>query len=96
LSLVRWQGNYRGVDATWLRWATFDGELFPTSQEMVGIAQQKVAEVKQIAEQEKQRAEQAELQLRQVAINLLQNKMPVEQVVQLTNLDILEVEKLIN
>ena len=28
--------------------------------------------------------------------NLLQNKMPVEQVVQLTNLDILEVEKLIN
>jgi hypothetical protein len=63
---------------------------------MVGIAQQKVAEVKQIAEQEKQRAEQAELQLRQVAINLLQNKMPVEQVVQLTNLDILEVEKLIN
>ena len=63
---------------------------------MVGIAQQKVAEVKQIAEQEKQRAEQAELQLRQVAINLLQNKMPVEQVVQLTNLDILVVEKFIN
>jgi Uma2 family endonuclease len=92
-------GTYQQIalnDATWLRWATFDGELFPTSQEMVGIAQQKVAEVKQIAEQEKQRAEQAELQLRQVAINLLQNKMPVEQVVQLTNLDILEVEKLIN
>jgi len=82
LSLVRWQGNYRGVDATWLRWATLDGELFPTSQEMVGITQQ--------------RAEKAELQLRQVAINLLHNKMPVEQVAQLTNLDILEVEKLIN
>jgi len=82
LSLVRWKGNYRGVDATWLRWATFDGELFPTSQEMVGIAQE--------------RAEKAELQLRQVAINLLQNKMPIEQVAQLTNLDILEVEKLIN
>ncbi|MFO0096990.1 MAG: Uma2 family endonuclease [Aphanizomenon sp.] len=96
LSLVRWEGNYRGVDATWLRWATFDGELFPTSQEMVGIAQQKVAEVKQIAEQEKQRAEQAELQLRQVAINLLQNGMSIEQVAQLTNLDILEVEKLLN
>jgi Uma2 family endonuclease len=82
LALVRWEGNYRGVDATWLRWATLDGELFPTSQEMVGIAQQ--------------RAEQAELQLRQVAINLLQNGMSVEQVAQLTNLDILEVEKLIN
>ena len=103
LALVRWEGNYRGVDATWLRWATLDGDLFPTSQEMVGIAQQRADEIEQIAEQEKQRAEQekqraeqAELQLRQVAINLLQNKMPVEQVVQLTNLDILEVEKLIN
>jgi len=103
LALVRWQGNYRGVDATWLRWATLDGELFPTSQEMVGIAQQRADEVEQIAEQEKQRAEQekqraeqAELQLRQVAINLLQNGMSVEQVAQLTNLDILEVERLIN
>ncbi|MDD1415637.1 Uma2 family endonuclease [Dolichospermum sp. ST_con] len=82
LALVRWQGNYRGVDATWLRWATLDGDLFPTSGEMVGIAQQ--------------RAEQAELQLRQVAINLSQNGMSVEQVAQLTNLDILEVERLIN
>ncbi|MBS3027975.1 MAG: Uma2 family endonuclease [Dolichospermum sp. DET50] len=82
LALVRWQGNYRGVDATWLRWATLDGDLFPTSGEMVEIAQQ--------------RAEQAELQLRQVAINLSQNGMSVEQVAQLTNLDILEVERLIN
>jgi len=89
LALVRWEGNYRGVDATWLRWATLDGDLFPTSQEMVGIAQQRV-------EQEKQRAEQAELQLREVAINLLQNGMSIEQVAQLTNLDILEVEQLMN
>ncbi|HCQ23202.1 MAG: Uma2 family endonuclease [Aphanizomenon sp.] len=89
LALVRWQGNYRGVDATWLRWANLDGDLFPTSQEMVGIAQQRI-------EQEKQRAEQAELQLRAVAINLLQNGMSIEQVAQLTNLDILEVEKLLN
>jgi len=103
LALVRWQGNYRGVDATWLRWATVDGELFPTAQEMVIIAQQRADKVEQIAEQEKQRAEQekqraeqAELQLRQVAINLLQNGMSVEQVSQLTNFDILEVEKLIN
>lgn len=56
---------------------------------MVGIAQQRI-------EQEKQRAEQAELQLRAVAINLLQNGMSIEQVAQLTNLDILEVEKLLN
>ena len=103
LALVRWEGNYRGVDATWLRWATLDGELFPTSQEMVIITQQRADEVEQIAEQEKQRAEQekqraeqAELQLRQVAIKLLHNGMSGEQVAQLTNLDILEVEKLIN
>jgi Uma2 family endonuclease len=103
LALVRWEGNYRGVDATWLRWATLDGELFPTSQEMVIITQQRADEIEQIAEQEKQRAEQekqraeqAELQLRQVAIKLLQNGMSVEQVAQLTNLDILEVEKLLN
>ena len=103
LALVRWEGNYRGVDATWLRWATLDGELFPTSQEMVIITQQRADEVEQIAEQEKQRAEQekqraeqAELQLRQVAIKLLQNGMSGEQVAQLTNLDIFEVEKLIN
>ncbi|HLO87636.1 MAG TPA: Uma2 family endonuclease [Nostocaceae cyanobacterium] len=89
LALVRWEGNYRGVDATWLRWATLDGELFPTAQEMVEIERQRV-------EQEKQRANQAESQLRQVAVNLLQNGMSVEQVAQLTNLDILEVEKLIN
>jgi hypothetical protein len=96
LALMRWQGNYRGVDATWLRWATLDGELFPTSQEMAETARQRAEQEKQRAEQEKQRAEQAESQLRQVAVNLLQNGMSVEQVAQLTNLDILEVEKLIN
>jgi Uma2 family endonuclease len=96
LALVRWQGNYRGVDATWLRWATLDGELFPSSQEMAETARQLAEQEKQRAEQERQRAEQAESQLRQVAVNLLQNGMSVEQVAQLTNLDILEVEKLIN
>ena len=117
LALVRWQGKYRGVETTWLRWATLDGELFPTSQEIAEIAKQKADEVEQIAEQEKQRAEQekqraeqekqraeqekqraeqAELQLRQVAMNLLQNGMSVEQVAQLTNLDIFDVERLIN
>ena len=56
---------------------------------MVVITQQRAKEVEQ-------RAEQAELQLRQVAINLLQNGMSVEQVAQLTNLDILELERLMN
>lgn len=29
LALLRWQGNYKGTDATWLRWATSEGELLP-------------------------------------------------------------------
>lgn len=33
LALVRWQGSYEGVEATWLRWATPEGELLPTPQE---------------------------------------------------------------
>lgn len=80
LALVRWQGDYKAINTTWLRWATLDGELLPTPQE--------------IADEQRQRAEQAESQLRQVAINLLQQGMPVEQVVQLTGLSPSEVEQL--
>ncbi|MHC0061725.1 hypothetical protein ACWATR_02220 [Nostoc sp. UIC 10890] len=30
LALQRWQENYKGIDATWLRWETLDGELLAT------------------------------------------------------------------
>lgn len=33
LALQRWQGNYKGIQATWLRWATLDGELLLTPEE---------------------------------------------------------------
>jgi Uma2 family endonuclease len=33
LALVRWQGDYEGVEATWLRWAMPQGELLPTARE---------------------------------------------------------------
>ncbi|MUL38904.1 Uma2 family endonuclease [Gloeocapsopsis dulcis] len=33
LALQHWQGTYEGVEATWLRWATLDGELLPTFEE---------------------------------------------------------------
>ncbi|HLP92186.1 MAG TPA: Uma2 family endonuclease [Nostocaceae cyanobacterium] len=82
LGLVRWEGQYRDVNTTWLRWATLEGELLPTERE--------------ITEQEKQRAEQAESKLKQVAVNLLQNGMSLEQVVNITGLAVEEVEKLIN
>jgi Uma2 family endonuclease len=43
LALVRWGGAYQGAPWAWLRWATLDGSLLPTSGEQ--------------AEQERQRAE---------------------------------------
>lgn len=88
LALVRWQGNYKGVDAIWLRWANLEGELLPTPQEMVD-------EERRNADQAQQRADQAESQLRQVAVNLLQSGMPLEQVAKLTGLAESEVEKLV-
>ncbi len=80
LALVRWKGIYKGINITWLRWATLDGQLLPNSEE--------------IAAQEKLRADSAESQLRQVAANLLQQGMTVEQVAQLTALSESEVREI--
>lgn len=33
LALQLSPGNYKGIDATWLRWATMEGELLPTPEE---------------------------------------------------------------
>ncbi|OYD91195.1 hypothetical protein CDG76_28540 [Nostoc sp. 'Peltigera membranacea cyanobiont' 210A] len=33
LALQLWQGSYKGIDATWLRWANLTGELLPTPEE---------------------------------------------------------------
>ncbi|MDX2217380.1 MAG: Uma2 family endonuclease [Oculatellaceae cyanobacterium bins.114] len=33
LSLQRWQGTYKGINAIWLRWATLEGEVLPTPEE---------------------------------------------------------------
>lgn len=53
-------GVYRGIEGTWLRWATLAGELLPTDAE---AAQQQV-------EQERQRAERAEKQLERLQARL--------------------------
>jgi Uma2 family endonuclease len=52
LALVKWSGSYREINTVWLRWATLEGELLPTTEE--------------IAEQQRQRAELAEQQLEQL------------------------------
>jgi len=44
LALVRWYGVHDDIKATWLRWATLEGELLPTPQERAQIAEQKALE----------------------------------------------------
>jgi Uma2 family endonuclease len=58
LNLVRWQGQYMSVEATWLRWVTLGGELLPTDQERVVEERQRAEEERQRAEEERQRAEE--------------------------------------
>jgi Uma2 family endonuclease len=103
LALVRWQGTYKDVEATWLRWATIEGDLLPTAEE-IALQEHLRAEKECLraeqesfrAEQEHLRAEQAESQLRQVAFNLLQQGMTLEQVASLTQLSISELGELGN
>ena len=78
LALQRWEGNYKGIDALWLRWATWAGELLPTPEE----------QERQRAQQERQRADRAEAQLLQTARNLLASGMTVEQVASVTGMDV--------
>ncbi len=65
LALVKWSGSYREIDTVWLRWATLEGELLPTTEE---IAEQE----RQRAEQQRQRAELAEQQLEQLKQQLIE------------------------
>jgi Uma2 family endonuclease len=60
LALVRWAGEYRGVNTVWLRWTTLEGELLPTPQELARKAQQRAEEAQQRAEETQQRAEAAQ------------------------------------
>lgn len=70
LTLVRWQGSYKQIEAVWLRWATVEGVLLPMSQEQVEQERQRAGQERQRAEQERQRAEQAEARAEQLAARL--------------------------
>lgn len=45
LALVRWQGTYLNVEATWLRWATLAGVVLPTAEEQAETANRRVVEL---------------------------------------------------
>jgi Uma2 family endonuclease len=64
LTLVLWDGEYRGIAGTWLRWATLDGDLLPTEAEAAHrLADRETAradEAEQRAGDAEQRAGEAE------------------------------------
>lgn len=70
LTLCRWQGVYEGVEATWLRWATPEGELLPTEREALEAERQRAETEHQRAETEKQRADAAEAELARLRAEL--------------------------
>ncbi|GAB4318532.1 MAG: Uma2 family endonuclease [Leptolyngbyaceae cyanobacterium] len=98
LTLIRWQGLFKNVETTWLRWAYPDGTLLLTAEEQerqrADQERQRADQERQRADQERQRADQAEIQVQQIARNLLQTGMPIEQVAQITGLAIAQVEAL--
>jgi Uma2 family endonuclease len=91
LGLQRWQGVYKDVETTWLRWANLTGELLPTAEEN---GWQRAEQERLRAEQERLRAERAESQLQQIVRNLFQQGMSVEQVASITGLPVDRIEQL--
>jgi Uma2 family endonuclease len=69
LALVHWQGAYRGVATTWLRWETLTGELLPTERESKEEVQQQANEAKQQANEAQAKAEKLAAKLREIGIN---------------------------
>lgn len=78
LALMQWQGTYRGLEATWLRWEQLDGTTLLLTPEEV----------------ERQRAVQAEAQIMQIARNLLQTGIASDQIAAMTGLTVTQVEEL--
>jgi Uma2 family endonuclease len=81
LSLVRWSGIFEGVQATWLRWAKFDGTLLPTADER--------------AAEERQRADFAESQIFQIIRRMLAHGMTESQISVTTGLPEAKIQSLL-
>lgn len=70
LGLSLWQGQYEGLQATWLRWIDTQQQLIPTGKERVSEEQQRAEIAEQRAEAERQRAEALTAKLRELGIEL--------------------------
>jgi Uma2 family endonuclease len=69
LALVRWPGQYMQIEAIWLRWATLDGAILPTDQEIAQEERQRAEEERQRAQEERQRAERLAARLRALGVD---------------------------
>ncbi|MDY7013951.1 MAG: Uma2 family endonuclease [Cyanobacteriota bacterium] len=94
LALVRWQGSFKGTTATWLRWATLDGELLPLPEERAEIAEQRAETAEQRAETAEQRAEIAERAQQEAVPKLLAMGLTPEQVAEVLGASLEEVRKM--
>ena len=63
LALTRWEGEFMGVTANWLRWATLEGKLLPTKDEAIQHSDK-------IAKQERARAKQERAHTKRLAERL--------------------------
>ena len=70
LALVRWEGSYRDIYTTWLRWTSLEGELVPNKYELAERAEQHAEQVQRYAEQVQQQAEEAQQQAERTQQNL--------------------------
>jgi Uma2 family endonuclease len=62
LALLRWDGIYQDVEARWLRWATLEGVLLPTPQEVASEPQQQAAATQHQATEALRQATEAQRQ----------------------------------
>jgi len=70
LTLLRWDGSYGGVEATWLRWATADGALLLTAAELAAEQERRAQEEQRRADEERQRADRAEQRIAELEARL--------------------------
>jgi Uma2 family endonuclease len=58
LALVVWHGTYRRIEAPWLRWATLDGVVLPTGEELAEWQRWRAEQDQTRADEERARADE--------------------------------------
>jgi hypothetical protein len=69
LSLGLWQGRYQGIERSWLRWYTADGELILTEGEQLERAERRTNEAERQAVEANERVAQMAARMRELGID---------------------------